>query len=108
MVVNKMVHISDINDDVTLKVYRNLSPDVWEMLPLINKRSKDLFFNSIRLRVVSMKNRVIRVFGPRKFGDLAPFDIFYINTTRNIYRRQMKERYRALNLLKSGTKVFKN
>ena len=97
-----------MDDDVTLKVFKNLSPDMWKMLPLIDKRSKDLFFSSVRLRVISMKNRVIRVFGPRRFGDLAPFDIFYINTTRNVYRRQMKQRRRVLDLLKSNTKVYTN
>jgi len=103
-----MVHISDMDDDVTLKVFKNLTPDTWKMLPLIDKRCKDLFFSSVRLRVVSMKNRVNRVFGPRNFGNLAPFDIFYINTTRNVYRRRMKERYRAIKLLKSNLEVSEN
>ncbi len=97
-----------MDDDVTLKVIRNLTPDAWKMLPLIDKRYKDLFFDSVRLRVVSMRNRVIRVFGTRNFGNLKPFDIFYINTTRNIYRRQMKEKHRAYKLLRSNLGICEN
>ena len=96
-----MVQISDMDDDVTLEVIRNLTPDTWKTLALVDKRYKSLFFGTIRRRVVSMRDRIIRVFGARNFGNLAPFDAFYINTTRNIYRRQIKERRKAWKILKS-------
>ena len=100
-----MVEISEMDDDVTLNVLKNLTPDSWKTLPLINKRFKDLFFDSVRRRVLSMKRRIIRVFGMHRFGDLSRFNIFYINTTRNSYRRHLKERYRAIKLIKSNSAI---